>query len=85
MFCRVRPAHLSAVSCSSDAASLRLTAEDGKQYAFTFDHVFGPAASQTDIFAQVADVVQSALDGYKVCGATADAASYGVMTAAHCI
>ena len=66
VFCRVRPAPASAVSCSSDAASLRLTAEDGKEHGFTFDHVFGPSASQTDVFAQVADVVQSALDGYKV-------------------
>ena len=54
------------MACSSDAASLRLTAEDGKEHGFTFDHVFGPSASQIDVFAQVADVVQSALDGYKV-------------------
>jgi hypothetical protein len=53
--------------CGSDSVSLRLTAADGKEHAFSFDHVFGPAASQANVFAQVADVVQSALDGYNVC------------------
>ena len=64
----MRPsAAASAVSCGPDAFSLRLTAEDGKEHGFTFDYVFGPAASQANVFAQVADVVQSALDGYNVC------------------
>ena len=66
VFCRVRPAPDSAVACSNDGASLRLAAEDGKEHAFSFDAVFGPAANQADIFAQVSDMVQSALDGYKV-------------------
>lgn len=67
VFCRVRPAPDSAVACSNDKASLRLSAEDGKEHGFSFDHVFGPSANQADIFAQVSDMVQSALDGYKVC------------------
>ena len=66
VFCRVRPAPDSAVACSSDGSSLRLAAEDGKEHAFSFDAVFGAAASQADIFSQVSDMVQSALDGYKV-------------------
>ena len=68
VFCRVRPsAAASAVKHGSDAVSLQLTSEDGKDHGFTFDHVFGPAASQAEVFAVVADVVQSALDGYNVC------------------
>ena len=66
VFCRVRPAPDSAVACSNDGASLRLSAEDGKEHAFSFDAVFGPTANQADIFSQVSDMVQSALDGYKV-------------------
>lgn len=67
VFCRVRPAPDSAVACSNDKTSLRLSAVDGKEHGFSFDHVFGPSANQADIFAQVSDMVQSALDGYKVC------------------
>ena len=68
VFCRVRPsAAASAVTCRSDAVSLRLTTQDRKDHDFTFDYVFGPTATQDNVFAQVADVVQSALDGYNVC------------------
>ena len=34
---------------------------------FVFDRVFKPEVTQSGIFEQVADLVQSALDGYKVC------------------
>ncbi|KAJ9459510.1 Kinesin-like protein klpA, partial [Diplonema papillatum] len=36
-------------------------------YAFKYDRVFGPAASQEDVFADVSPLVQSCLDGFKVC------------------
>lgn len=35
-----------------------------RQHAFAFDHVFSPAATQEDVFAQVSDLMQSVLDGY---------------------
>lgn len=35
-----------------------------KTHAFTFDHVFPPASTQADVFAEVADLLQSVLDGY---------------------
>ena len=38
----------------------------GKGQGFSFDHVFSPSASQAAVFAQVSELVQSALDGYQV-------------------
>jgi kinesin family protein C1 len=34
---------------------------------FTFDHVFKPTVNQQDVFNEVSDYVQSALDGYRIC------------------
>lgn len=35
-----------------------------RQHAFAFDHVFAPSATQEEVFAEVADLLQSVLDGY---------------------
>lgn len=35
--------------------------------AFEFDRVFGPDSTQEQVFADVAQLVTSALDGYNVC------------------
>lgn len=37
------------------------------KFDFTFDRVFGPDASQLDIFEEISQLVQSALDGYNCC------------------
>ena len=68
VFCRVRPGPASAVVCLPDGLSVRLeSATEGvKDSTFAFDKVFGGQSSQADVFAEVSDLVQSALDGYKV-------------------
>lgn len=38
----------------------------GQKHSFTFDKVFMPTASQEDVFVEISQLVQSALDGYKV-------------------
>lgn len=38
----------------------------GQKFNFTFDKVFHHETSQQDVFVEISQLVQSALDGYKV-------------------
>ena len=38
-----------------------------KRNSFAFDRVFGPSSQNEDIFGEISQLVQSALDGYNVC------------------
>ncbi|KAJ8428672.1 hypothetical protein Cgig2_006346 [Carnegiea gigantea] len=60
VFCRVRP-------LLPDEGSNGDSKSKDKNTPYMFDKVFMPDASQEDVFLEVSQLVQSALDGYKVC------------------
>ncbi|KNA13725.1 hypothetical protein SOVF_113380 [Spinacia oleracea] len=94
VFCRVRPL-LPEDGCASDLPFITYPTSDegqeqgidlvqsGQKYAFTFDKVFTQEASQNDVFSEISELVQSALDGYKVCifayGQTGSGKTYTMM------
>ncbi|KAK6154392.1 hypothetical protein DH2020_008640 [Rehmannia glutinosa] len=94
VFCRVRPL-LSDDGVGTDAKvvsfptsmdvmgrGIDLT-QNGQKHSFTFDKVFMPDDSQEDVFVEISQLVQSALDGYKVCifayGQTGSGKTYTMM------
>ncbi|XP_057457693.1 kinesin-like protein KIN-14N [Lotus japonicus] len=94
VFCRVRPL-LPDESCSTEGkifsypSSLETSgrgidlAQNGQKHSFSFDKVFTPEASQDEVFVEISQLVQSALDGYKVCifayGQTGSGKTYTMM------
>ncbi|XP_076909562.1 kinesin-like protein KIN-14N [Bidens hawaiensis] len=78
VFCRVRPM-LSDDGADNEpkTVSFPTTTENigrgiellqnGQKHSFMFDKVFVPESSQEEVFVEVSQLVQSALDGYKVC------------------
>ncbi|KAG7962733.1 hypothetical protein I3843_09G079700 [Carya illinoinensis] len=95
VFCRVRPllpddgvateATLISYPTSTEALGrgIDLMQSAGQKYPFTFDKVFTHEASQRDVFVEISQLVQSALDGYKVCifayGQTGSGKTYTMM------
>lgn len=56
------------LECGRDGSSVSLVRGGGiPSQSFSFDQVFKPDASQDDVYREVAELVQSALDGYRVC------------------
>ncbi|KAL0302078.1 UNVERIFIED_CONTAM: Kinesin-like protein KIN-14N [Sesamum radiatum] len=94
VFCRVRPL-LSDDGVGTDTKvvsfptamevlgrGIDLT-QNGQKHSFTYDKVFMPDDSQEDVFVEISQLVQSALDGYKVCifayGQTGSGKTYTMM------
>lgn len=81
VFCRVRPVLAKEViNGSADLfeytergqgvvakAPAREDGKAGSNYAFKFDKVFDPSCTQSTVFEEISELVQSALDGYRVC------------------
>lgn len=57
------------VNMHKDGSSLSIVGSNakGKNTNFSFDRVFGHDTVQDDVYREVSDLVQSALDGYRVC------------------
>ncbi|CAH2071717.1 unnamed protein product [Thlaspi arvense] len=94
VFCRVRPLlpddggrqEASVIAYPTAAESLGRgidVVQSGNKHPFTFDKVFDHGASQEEVFFEISQLVQSALDGYKVCifayGQTGSGKTYTMM------
>ncbi|GLT75502.1 hypothetical protein SLA2020_472210 [Shorea laevis] len=94
VFCRVRPllpddgagTESSVISYPASMESLGRgidLIQSGQKYPFTFDKVFTYEASQQEVFVEISQLIQSALDGYKVCifayGQTGSGKTYTMM------
>ena len=56
-----------ALNCPSSVSGISGKVSGGKRYNFDFDRVFRPFDAQEVVFDEISQLVQSALDGYKVC------------------
>ncbi|CAA6668758.1 unnamed protein product [Spirodela intermedia] len=95
VFCRVRPLLMDSDDRESETTVVSFPTSmelldrgidllhNGQNYSFTFDRVFSHKASQADVFVEISQLVQSALDGYKVCifayGQTGSGKTYTMM------
>ncbi|XP_042027986.1 kinesin-like protein KIN-14N [Salvia splendens] len=94
VFCRVRP-FLSDDGVGADTKVISFptatetmgrgidVTQNGQKLSFTFDKAFVPDTSQQEVFVEISQLVQSALDGYKVCifayGQTGSGKTYTMM------
>ncbi len=75
LFCRIRPLSNTELEREESKQMIVLADDEftatvhGKQqpHKYTFDSVFGPDSTQTQIFEETRRLVQSAIDGYNVC------------------
>ncbi|KAL6651976.1 hypothetical protein ACP70R_010901 [Stipagrostis hirtigluma subsp. patula] len=95
VFCRVRPLLFHGDSNGVEGASISYPTSvesagrgidlinQGQKVSFSYDKVFDHDASQEDVFVEISQLVQSALDGYKVCifayGQTGSGKTYTMM------
>ncbi|KAH9803277.1 kinesin-like protein KIN-14N [Citrus sinensis] len=94
VFCRVRPllpddssgseGKLISYPTTTEALGRGIDImQNGQKHSFSFDRVFMPDESQEDVFVEISQLVQSALDGYKVCifayGQTGSGKTYTMM------
>uniref|UniRef100_A0A1J3GYY2 Kinesin-like protein n=2 Tax=Noccaea caerulescens TaxID=107243 RepID=A0A1J3GYY2_NOCCA len=92
VFCRVRPVlpgeneEGKTISYPTSLEALGRSIDliqNAQKHSFTFDKVFVPNASQEDVFTEISQLVQSSLDGYKVCifayGQTGSGKTYTMM------
>lgn len=61
----VSPTKFSVVKLIGDFILL-FCVDVGQRFSFSYDKVFDHGASQEDVFVEMSQLVQSALDGYKV-------------------
>lgn len=54
------------IALTQPEAQKRNAAAEASNWKFKFDHVFGPQSAQEDVFGEISELVQSALDGYRV-------------------
>jgi len=74
VICRIRPMSQSEKKKGSEnvmtieQAEEKITVVDkSKDHTFDFDAVFGPTASQSEVFAGPKRLIQTAVDGFNVC------------------
>eukprot|EP00854_Cymbomonas_tetramitiformis_P006171 gene6171-7400_t len=73
VFARVRPltepeaSQESAAAGGLEASTIQVDTGAKDTFSFSFDRVFGPMSSQGAVFEEISQLVQSALDGKKVC------------------